>query len=100
MTECSYEQLLEVFSVHGAVEDIRMIPQKSYSFVAFQLEASSVDAMEAINGKRGLSSDPDKLLYLAHVNRMPEGAGDDMLQRQELLLCTGPGFDPYTQFQV
>merc|ERR1712029_1083057 len=83
MTESSYEQLLELFSGHGSVEDIRMIPQKSFSFVAFHQVDSSVEAMYAINGKLGLFIDPEKVLYLAHVNKMPDvGSGDDTLQRQ------------------
>ena len=56
MTESSCEQLLELFSQFGPVTDVRMIPKKSFSFIAYANVESCVSAMEAVHGKLGLHS--------------------------------------------
>ena len=57
MTESSCEQLLKLFSPFGPVTDVRMIPKKSFSFIAYANVESCVSAMEAVHGKLGLHSE-------------------------------------------
>ena len=75
-TEASYDLLFETFSPHGCVAEVRMMPGKSFSFIAFADQAGAVAAMEAVHGVQGRFL--GKVLYLAYCDRMPpepEGEG-------------------------
>jgi len=83
MTESSCEQLLELFSPFGPVTDVRMIPKKSFSFIAYANVESCVSAMEAVHGKLGLhSKQPEKVLYLAYLDKMPDEESTEVLRRR------------------
>ena len=75
MTETSSMDLLDLFSTYGPVLDIVMIPDKSYSFVAFAQESSSLNAFQDIHGRKGIQ---DRVLYLSFVNKMPENTSGHM----------------------
>ena len=51
MTGASYEELFEIFSPYGGVEDVQLLPNRSYSFVHFVEVERSRLAYENIHGK-------------------------------------------------
>ena len=70
-TGSTYEHLLECFESYGVVEDVLLIPDKSYSFITFfDVEAAS-SAYKKIHGIGTLSYD-NNVLYLAFINEIPK----------------------------
>ena len=51
MTGASYEELFEIFIRYGDVEDVQLLPNRSYSFVHFAEVERSRLAYESIHGK-------------------------------------------------
>ena len=66
-----YEQLYHLFSPHGSLLDIRMIPRKPYAFVSFGTPEEAQRACAAVHGetiqKDSLTDSPQAKLYLAYV---------------------------------
>ena len=58
MTGISYEELFEIFEPFGLVEEIQLLPNRSYSFVVFEEIDSTVSAYEAVHGTYVLSQNP------------------------------------------
>jgi hypothetical protein len=54
MTGASYEDLFEIFSRFGDLEDIQLLPNRSYSFIVFSDVASSAAAFENVHAKHHL----------------------------------------------
>ena len=70
VTGCASSDLLKLFSKHGPVTQIILIPQKSYSFVVFGDELSASKAFHETHGKVGFSDKGP--LYLAFVDKTPD----------------------------
>ena len=70
VTGCASSDLLKLFSKHGPVTQIILIPQKSYSFVVFGDELSASKAFHETHGKVGFSDKGP--LYLAFVDKAPD----------------------------
>ena len=54
MTGASYEELFQVFAPFGQIEEVQLMPNKSYSFVTFEDLQSAAAAFEAVHGKHHL----------------------------------------------
>ncbi|XP_046394315.1 alkylated DNA repair protein alkB homolog 8 [Ischnura elegans] len=64
------EEVVDLFSPFGVIENVVMLPGKSYSFVAFTNEDDSKKAFEAIHGKVKIQI-CDATLFLAYCERVP-----------------------------
>jgi len=70
VTGCSSSDLLSLFSKHGPVMQVILIPKKSYSFVIFKEEISAKAAFDEIHAKVGFTDKGP--LYLAFVDHAPD----------------------------
>ena len=70
VTGCSSWELFNIFSKHGSLLQIILIPQKSYSFVVFDTAECAKIAFDCIHGKVGLNDKGP--LYLAFVDQAPK----------------------------
>ena len=70
VTGFSSWDLFTIFSKHGSLLQIALIPHKSYSFVVFASEDCANTAFNSIHGKIGLSDKGP--LYLAFVDQAPK----------------------------
>lgn len=74
------EEIFERFLEFGGVSDIIMHPHKSYCFVVFNEQASSMQACQQLFGQLSLHSkteDKEKLLYLSYVAQTPEKVAEE-----------------------
>ena len=67
----NYEDFLNVFLPFGDIEDVVLVPNKSYSFVMFVEISSATRAYEALNGE--IVSSLAQGLYLSFVQDIPKG---------------------------
>jgi hypothetical protein len=51
MTGASYEEIFAIFSPFGDVEDVQLLPNRSYSFIHFCENESAVKAYDSIHGQ-------------------------------------------------
>ncbi|XP_047121255.1 alkylated DNA repair protein alkB homolog 8 [Schistocerca piceifrons] len=65
------ESLLEMFSSYGLVEEIVMLPGKSYSFIVYQEPSAAALAYNAVHGKQ-LKEFNMRCLYLAYTEKLPD----------------------------
>ena len=63
------EQLLELCLAYGEIDEITMLPGKSYCFVVFKDELNAAEAYSAIHGKRKLTHSESGPLYLAYAEK-------------------------------
>jgi hypothetical protein len=76
MTGISYEELFEIFNPFGDLEDVQLLPNRSYSFIHFADVASSNVAYEKIHGKFVLPQDtkqPHAEQVMNHVCARKQG---------------------------
>ena len=66
----NYEDFLNVFLPFGDIEDVVLVPNKSYSFVMFVEISSATRAYEALNGE--IVSSLAQGLYLSFVQDIPQ----------------------------
>ena len=71
-TGYSREMLLDLFLPHAKVEEVVLLPGKSFSFVSLDSPQAADSALSAIHGKPNDKVDPKAPLYLALVDRVPE----------------------------
>ena len=70
VTGATYESLAELFSPHGNLEEIILVPGKSYCFIKYLKVENSLNAFEDCNGIQTLSE--AKLpIYLSYVTHIP-----------------------------
>lgn len=67
----SQENIFEAFSSFGPIENIVMIPEKSYSFLVFK-DVSSAEAAYTIKNNREIWSSIKGPVYLAFLEKVPE----------------------------
>ena len=70
-TGSTYEELAELFGKYGYLEDLILLPDKSYSFVTFSEVADASKAYEEVHANLTLPCQ-NNLLYLAFVNNNPK----------------------------
>ena len=66
------EELTSVFSAHGPLDCIIMLPRKPYAFVCYSQLASAVRAYEHLNGhtlKGGQAASDSVVIYLFYVEK-------------------------------
>lgn len=68
----SRKDVLQVFSQHGQVERIIMLPHKSYCFICYSNEQEATTAYDKINGKMCALLE-NKLFYLIYTNSGKQG---------------------------
>uniref|UniRef100_A0A2Z5U609 tRNA (carboxymethyluridine(34)-5-O)-methyltransferase n=1 Tax=Reticulitermes speratus TaxID=60591 RepID=A0A2Z5U609_9NEOP len=72
VTGLQQEQLLEITLPYGGVDNIVMLPRKSYCFIIFKDILSASKAYAAIHGKIKITLDDSGPLYLAYTEKVPE----------------------------
>lgn len=71
MTGATYESILEAFIEFGEIEDINLVPGKSFSFVTFVDTDSAERAYEESNGKKSLTQSKNPI-FMTYVNSIPD----------------------------
>lgn len=71
MTGISYEELFEIFEPFGLVEEIQLLPNRSYSFVVFEEIDSTVSAYEAVHGNMSYLKIRNNRIKIRQVSIMP-----------------------------
>ncbi|KAJ9601051.1 hypothetical protein L9F63_000786 [Diploptera punctata] len=66
------EELLELCSTYGEIEEIVMLPGKSYCFIIFKNVQNASEAYIAINGKMKITSSDSGPLNLVYAEKVPE----------------------------
>ena len=70
-TGATYEELTEFFENYGPLQNLLLLPDKSYSFIEFSNELSASKAYQLVHSTLALPSQ-NNVLYLAYVNKIPE----------------------------
>ncbi|XP_067663773.1 alkylated DNA repair protein alkB homolog 8-like [Haliotis asinina] len=68
------QEVCDLFSKHGQVTEIIMLPQKPYCFVCFSLTDDAQKAFHAANGflfRKGQNSSQDVYFYTSYVSQVP-----------------------------
>ncbi|KAK3099761.1 hypothetical protein FSP39_009216 [Pinctada imbricata] len=71
----SHDEISTIFSSHGDMEDIVMLPRKPYCFVCFAREHDAEVAMEKLNGTELPPTDHrgnPVTLYITYVSKVPQ----------------------------
>ena len=71
MTGASYESLAEFFTPYGQIEDIILVPEKSFCFVQFSTTKNAQHAFDECNGQKSLREN-NLPIYLSYVSMIPE----------------------------
>lgn len=71
MTGATYESIIESFSSYGEIEDVTLVPGKSFSFITFSDIKSAKSAFDDSNGQKCLSALKNPI-YISFVNDIPE----------------------------
>ena len=69
-TGTSYEELTEFFENYGSLQNLLLLPDKSYSFIEFSEVLSASAAYANVHSNLALPSQ-NNVLYLAFVNKIP-----------------------------
>ena len=71
VTGATYESLAELFSPYGNLEEIVLVPGKSFCFIKYVKVENSLNAFEGCHGIQSLSE--SKLaIYLSYVTNIPQ----------------------------
>ena len=69
-TGSTYEELVELFEKYGIIEDLLLLPDKSYSFLTFTEVDAASKAFKAVHANMPLPSQ-NNVLYLSYVSNIP-----------------------------
>ena len=78
MTGATYENVIEAFGPLGAIENVTLVPGKSFCFVSFSSEESAKLVINEFNGLKSLNSSNNPI-YLSFVNEIPDEFKTDEL---------------------
>ena len=70
VTGATYESLAELFSPHGNLEEIILVPGKSFCFIKYLKVENSLNAFEGCHGIQTLS-EAKVPIYLSYVTDIP-----------------------------
>ena len=70
VTGASYESLAELFAPYGDLEDIVLVPEKSFCFIKYLNVETALKAYEDCNGQKSLK-DVKIPIYISFVNHIP-----------------------------
>jgi alkylated DNA repair protein alkB family protein 8 len=65
------QDLVNVFNQYGKLDDLVMIPGKSFSYVLFSDIASAEEAMANVNGQKLVNQTTHRTFYLAYLLKRP-----------------------------
>ena len=65
------KDLVNVFDKYGKLDDLLMLPGKSFSYVLFSDITSAEEAMAHINGQKLSLNQTDRTFYLAYLSKRP-----------------------------
>ena len=71
VTGASYESLAELFSPYGDLEDIYLVPGKSFCFIKYHNVEDTIKAYDDCNGQKSLR-DVKIPIYISYVSHIPE----------------------------
>ena len=71
MTGASYESLAEFFTPYGQIEEIILVPEKSFCFVQFSTVKNAQQAFDECNGQKSLRENSVPI-YLSYISSIPE----------------------------
>ena len=78
VTGASYESLAELFSPYGDLENIYIVPGKSFCFIKYHTVDDTIKAYEDCNGNKSLK-EVKIPIYMAYVSNIPEKFQKDPL---------------------
>ena len=71
VTGVTHGELIDLFSHFGDIEDVALVPHKSFSFITFANPDSALQAYSKLNGETGDKLGKSVKIYLAFVESIP-----------------------------
>jgi alkylated DNA repair protein alkB homolog 8 len=67
VTGCSREEIVQIFKEFGPIQNVYMLPGKSYCFIQFEFVESSIKCINVLNGAMQNIENVTKPLYLCYI---------------------------------
>ena len=77
MTGATYESIIEAFSPFGNIENVTLVPGKSFSFVSFFNEKTAELVYNEFSGGQKSLSDSKNPIYMSYITEIPENLQND-----------------------
>ena len=77
MTGATYESIIEAFSSFGNIENVTLVPGKSFSFVSFSNENIAKLVYNEFSGGQKTLSDSKNPIYMSYISEIPENLQND-----------------------
>ena len=77
MTGATYESIIEAFSPFGNIENVTLVPGKSFSFVSFSNEKTAELVYNEFSGSQKTLSDSKNPIYMSYISEIPENLQND-----------------------